>query len=182
MSRTRKLLKTAKLLLGAQRTVQEELELAGMGAAGWAGLVAQIAQGFRPALQSDEDQALSDAPRRYKPKIFTGPDGKRFVQVDERSQFKALQLIAEVHRWRSSGVNVNVNTAQGGSAGGTAQTLGSLVVLVEGSGDPELIEMVKALPDDTRRKLLTTMISKVRESIQDPIDVEPRKEIEDAKP
>lgn len=179
MGRTRKLLRTAKKLLSAQRTVQEELELAGMGAAGWAALVAQMAQGFRPALQSDEDMALSDAPRKYKPKIFTHPDGRRLVAIDERSQFKALQLVAEVHRWRSSGVNVNVNTGAGGSAGGSVRNIDDALVLVDGSGDQELIAAVRALPSDVRRKLLTTMIVKCRDAIQDPIDVEAKaKEIE----
>ena len=166
-----------------ERTVQEELTLAGMGPSGWAKLMVQMAQGFRPALAADEDQAETDRPAKYKPKLFTLPDGTKALKVDERTQFKALQLIAEVHGWRSSGVNVNVNTAPGGNAGnGSARTIGDVVVLLEGSGNQDLIDAVKLLPAEDRRRVTLAMLDKCRDEIQNANAIEAKGETSNESP
>lgn len=136
-----------------------------MDADGWGRLVAKMAMGYRPVIDRDAEQLARDCSPRLKPKLATLPNGEVVVKVDETTQLKALTLVAEIHGWKKSGLNVNVNTAAGGVAGNHARvaSLGELMVLIESQGHGALQRAVAALPAEERRRIATALLEDARQ-------------------
>jgi len=157
------------------REAREALTETGMGIRQWAELVGTMARGFRPLLPVDKYQLERDIAPRYKPKtaLVEGEDGEleKVVVVDERTQFRALKLIADVFDLGKAGVQVNVNSRLPGrdDSGGNV-TVGSIVVVLEGTGNPALAEAIRALPAEKRRELALAAANDMKQIV----DVEGR--------
>lgn len=165
--------------------VRQAFESHGMDLETYAGLLVKMAKGFREIVAADRAQSIrcdyldkqgkTKLAFRYRPKMVEiEEDGEKrdVIVVDEKTQMTAMQLIGEILGLKQAGgVNLQVNTAVGAGGGKPAlqgaevRDLGDFVVLLEGTDDKELEDMVGELPGSKRRALLEAIMKKGRERL-----------------